>query len=171
MTTEVQRARRALLPAIEGGFFCDSHGALWVSCEADDRGAVAFGPTGVARLVLRGAYAVLADAGLVEDDDDDGVPVVPAASIARAVRVFAAGIDPGVLEDYFELADHPVALMDAFRRLSAGEGCLSASTVAELLEVLGREYAQADQLDAAIAEAVSDSASWHFNPEFWGEMP
>lgn len=55
--------------------FFDSHGAAWMTCSAEDAGAEAFGPTGVAKSIT--AYTMLklliskAEAALEEDRDPE----------------------------------------------------------------------------------------------------
>ena len=65
-------------------FFFDSHGGLWVTCEANHHAAVAFGPSGVAR------PATLEEAGI-------RLPGATAYSAAMAERRVVSGEDWEVL--------------------------------------------------------------------------
>ncbi len=67
-------------------YFFDSHGALCVTCNADDPGAAAFGPTGIAR------PADPAEAGLECENDETAW-----ASAERGGRLCRASMerDPG----------------------------------------------------------------------------
>ena len=81
-------------------FFFDSHGGLWATCSADTDGAVAFGPTGIARYVSTDEAVSLGLEIYTADgiDNDGNINWVHRTAFAAAAA--AGRVDEGEEDDF-----------------------------------------------------------------------